>query len=256
MTYTLTTNQQFNSLELGFSEKPSDTIRDILKSFKFRWNPKKSIWYGFADETELRNKLDSAPEALEELGTGVILSDGYMGATEVKGVNVGKFDYTSDCFRKHFKAVGMKGVTVKKHSYSGGMTFVFTIQATTEDLISFEEFASTYDIEDGYSWIYYTDNGEHKSMHIKDYYSPETSAEERQHIKNLATIEGWQRVTKQGEHTLNQYYLDRHTEYTPTFMQKVKAVKSIVESYRHDDSNAMVDYFDVNFYYDLVVKIQ
>lgn len=59
MTYTITENKMFESLEIGFSEKPSEKIREVLKSFKFRWNPKKSIWYGFADKKELENALNN-----------------------------------------------------------------------------------------------------------------------------------------------------------------------------------------------------
>ncbi len=67
MSYSITINQKFNSLEIGFTEKPSNEIRNILKGFKFRWNPKKSIWYGFADQKELEkalnvNKVENKPE--------------------------------------------------------------------------------------------------------------------------------------------------------------------------------------------------
>lgn len=57
MSYSITINQKFNSLEISFTEKPSDEIRNILKGFKFRWNPKKSIWYGFANQKELEEAL-------------------------------------------------------------------------------------------------------------------------------------------------------------------------------------------------------
>lgn len=67
MSYSIAINQKFNSLEISFTEKPSEAIRNILKSFKFRWNPKKSIWYGFADQKELEealngNKAENKPE--------------------------------------------------------------------------------------------------------------------------------------------------------------------------------------------------
>lgn len=58
MNYTINTNTQYNSLEIKFDEKPSSSILNALKSFKFRWNPKKSIWYGFADEKEIREAIE------------------------------------------------------------------------------------------------------------------------------------------------------------------------------------------------------
>lgn len=70
MSYSITINQKFNSLEITFDSKPSEAIREVLKSFSFRWNPKKSIWYGFAEREELENALaceevKKAPKARE-----------------------------------------------------------------------------------------------------------------------------------------------------------------------------------------------
>ena len=61
MDYSITINEQFNSLEISFPEKPGEAIREALKSLKFRWNPKKSVWYGFADQTELEKVLNGEP---------------------------------------------------------------------------------------------------------------------------------------------------------------------------------------------------
>ena len=66
MSYTIAVNKQFNSLEISFTEKPSEAIRNILKSFRFRWNPKKSIWYGFADRAELEKALNGKKEEKRE----------------------------------------------------------------------------------------------------------------------------------------------------------------------------------------------
>lgn len=49
MTYEINLNQQFNSYEIKFDGKPADAIREALKALKFRWNPKKGVWYGFGD---------------------------------------------------------------------------------------------------------------------------------------------------------------------------------------------------------------
>lgn len=37
MSYTITRNPAFNSLEITFTEKPSEAIRDALKALRFRW---------------------------------------------------------------------------------------------------------------------------------------------------------------------------------------------------------------------------
>lgn len=58
MGYSIAINEKFNSLEINFTDKPSEAVRNILKGFKFRWNPKKSIWYGFAEREEIEKALD------------------------------------------------------------------------------------------------------------------------------------------------------------------------------------------------------
>jgi hypothetical protein len=49
-TYTITRNEQFNSLEISFASKPSAEIREALKALRFRWHGQKKVWYGYADE--------------------------------------------------------------------------------------------------------------------------------------------------------------------------------------------------------------
>lgn len=63
MQYTITKNEKFNSLEVLFSEKPGEAIRNALKALKFRWNGAKGIWYGYAEESALRSVLtrESSP---------------------------------------------------------------------------------------------------------------------------------------------------------------------------------------------------
>lgn len=58
MSYTIAINKQFNSLEISFTEKPGEAVRNILKSFNFRWNHKRSIWYGFAELEEIEKALN------------------------------------------------------------------------------------------------------------------------------------------------------------------------------------------------------
>lgn len=64
MTYNITTNTQFNSLEISFDSKPSEKVIEALMSLKFRWHGVKKLWYGYADESELRKVLgENVPEA-------------------------------------------------------------------------------------------------------------------------------------------------------------------------------------------------
>lgn len=58
MTYTMTHNAQFNSLEISFEGKPCEAVRDALKALRFRWHGVRRVWYGYADEAITRAALD------------------------------------------------------------------------------------------------------------------------------------------------------------------------------------------------------
>jgi hypothetical protein len=62
MTYTITPNPAFNSLEIAFDGKPAEEIREALKSMRFRWHNLKKVWYGYADEATVRAAIDGKHE--------------------------------------------------------------------------------------------------------------------------------------------------------------------------------------------------
>lgn len=76
--FTITKNPMFNSLEITFTEKPPEKIRNVLKANKFRWHSVKSVWYGYADEDTIRKAIEQAedkePEA-EKPANGVQVGD-------------------------------------------------------------------------------------------------------------------------------------------------------------------------------------
>ena len=55
--FTIRENSNFNSLEISFTGIPDSETRSKLKALGFRWNPKKSVWYGYADRENLENDL-------------------------------------------------------------------------------------------------------------------------------------------------------------------------------------------------------
>lgn len=54
-------------------------------------------------------------------------------------------------------------------------------------------------------------------------------------------------------HSPNQYYLERDEELTDWAKAVLIDVNDVINSYRHSDCDGMIDYFDVNFWYDLGV---
>lgn len=59
MTYTITPNTQFNSLEVSFSEKPNAQVIQNLKALRFRWHGVKHVWYGYTDEETLKQAIEN-----------------------------------------------------------------------------------------------------------------------------------------------------------------------------------------------------
>lgn len=67
--YEIKANEKFNSLEISFTGKPDETTRTALKALGFRWNPKKSVWYGFAEVEEVEKALSGV--SVEEIKKAV-----------------------------------------------------------------------------------------------------------------------------------------------------------------------------------------
>lgn len=63
MNYTITHNTQYNSTEIFFDGKPSEAIRDTLKSYKFRWHGQKRCWYGRTAEEVIRAAIEGESKA-------------------------------------------------------------------------------------------------------------------------------------------------------------------------------------------------
>ena len=57
MTYTISKNNQFNSFEISFDDKPSEEVRAALKALRFRWHSLKKVWYGFAPEEDIKKAI-------------------------------------------------------------------------------------------------------------------------------------------------------------------------------------------------------
>lgn len=64
--YTITKNEQFNSIEISFDGKPSEAVRDSLKALRFRWHGVKKIWYGYTTEETARAAIEGKTETKTE----------------------------------------------------------------------------------------------------------------------------------------------------------------------------------------------
>lgn len=254
MTYTINTNTTFNSLEISFDHKPSAKVLEALKSLKFRWHNAKKLWYGFTTEYALISAIQNAEQEENPFQTGVIYSDGYMGAIRTDGINSNKRLYGKDlteAIRAHIKQAGIKNVTVSRKSYSGGQTLTLKIKFDPDtDLVSLDDYCTQYEVNPG-TWYYYDEGDKHALSMFGDKWF-DLDGDEREQMRRKFAEYSYNRIRKGVP--VSEYYLtaDRYPEYTPEFFKKITKINSIVASYRYDDSNGQVDYFNTNFYYDLV----
>jgi len=71
MKVTLTENQELNRVQLRFSAKPREQVRDGLKAAGWRWSRSSRCWYKCRSEEVLgyaRTLASGQPEAIEDYG--------------------------------------------------------------------------------------------------------------------------------------------------------------------------------------------
>lgn len=247
MTYEINYNSKYNSYEVHFDGKPSEEVRNALKAMRFRWHSVNKCWYGYnCSEESIAHAITAA--STEENPASVV-GDGYLGGGSYYGSKSHKYLHGADlsaAIRSDLKAAGIKGVTVKCHSYTGGQNITATIKVSESDYISKDDFIAAYEVKYSQYWITYGDNGE--CIHVDKYFALE--GDEREQIRLAAAEREWtQHTTKEQDVRLSWVnWLKAET------MNKLQSIDSIISAYRYDNSNGMVDYFDTNFYYDLRLK--
>lgn len=181
-----------------------------------------------------------------------------MGGGAYYGAKSGQYLYGADlaaAIRADIKAAGIKGVTIRCESYSGGQSIHATFTIERSDLNA----APTTDPTRRYTC-------EFERLLIK-YGSWMVGGEWITNKKFSEMSEDEQRITALQYHaeqrerfgkrqSLNHYHTEQNEnpELSAAFLAKVKRVIAIITAYRYDKSNSMVDYFDTNFYYDLHTK--
>lgn len=248
MTYSINYNSQYNSYEVYFDGKPSEAVRDALKALKFRWHSAKRCWYGFNQSEESLAAAITATTTEEEPAS--VVGDGYLGGGSVYGSKSNHHLYGSDlsaAIRQDLKKAGIKGVSVKIKTYSGGQSLTATVKLDPADYITFDQFLADYRIQGSQAWIYFGP-GSCDYIHCDKYWSAD--ADEQERIRNAAAAWDWQQyTTKEINRTI------RSIDFlTDSAMARLHKVEDIICAYRYDCSNGMVDYFDTNFYYDIVLK--
>ena len=245
MTYEIRHNAQFSSNEVYFDGKPSEAVREALKQLKLRWHSVKRCWYGYASEETIAAAITGTTTDEEPAS---VIADGYLGGGAVYGSKSHLWLFGADlsaAIREDLKKSGIKA-TVKIHSYAGGQSVTVTYKTSASDYIPFAQYLDSYMVTCS-GWITYG-TGDGDFIHSDKYFS--LCNEEQQRIREAAALyEYTKNTTQESRRCL------RHIDWlTPKAKETVQRIDDIISAYRYDCSNTMVDYFDTNFYYDIVLK--
>lgn len=274
MSYTITPNTQYNSLEITFDGKPEQAIRDALKALRFRWHSIKKVWYGYADEATTRAAIEgtaadkaadkAAPREKQNSSRAKLPEKINLDGLE----NNKKTEYGADfaaVLRADLKARGVKGVTIR--AGRGGWTdsITATITLTAEDFRSAEEAAA----RDGWRMFFRQQNNgvtvngvryhpgyEGSEAENTGYISCGNSYKDDSPESNFPVLRAFWRDQIAALNSINHYHMEPidYPELTSAAFERVTAIVKIIQSYNYDNSDSMTDYYDVGFYLDIDVK--
>lgn len=188
-------------------------------------------------------------------------SDGYMGAIKTTGsksrVYLGDAELSKQ-IRQALQAVlapelSKSDVRVRKESYSMGRSIHITLRldknkyAPTRD--EFKQIVIENIKRQRYNWI---QNGDGKEVFHEAYWgmTDEEKRKAEQATAEQQAIWNYNRDTVD----INQYHIDKEDMLNDDGKEIVRVANQVIRAFNYDDSNAMVDYFDTNFYYNLKVE--
>lgn len=188
-------------------------------------------------------------------------SDGYMGAIKTTGSKSQLYLRDAELskqIRQALQAVlapelSKSDVRVRKESYSMGRTIHITLRldkskyAPTRD--EYKQMVVDNVKRQRYNWI---QSGEGKELFHEAYWgmTDEQKRKAEQATAEQQAIWNYDRDTVD----INQYHIDKEEMLTDEGKKIVEVANQVIKAFNYDDSNAMVDYFDTNFYYNLKVE--
>lgn len=188
-------------------------------------------------------------------------SDGYLGAVKTTGSKSQVYLRDAELgkqIRQALQAVlapelSKSDVRVRKESYSMGRAIHITLRldkskyAPTRD--EYKQIVVENVKRQHYNWI---QSGEGKELFHEAYWgmTDEQKRKAEQATAEQQAIWNYDRDTVD----INQYHIDKEDMLTDDGKKIVEVANQVVRAFNYDDSNAQVDYFDTNFYYNLKVE--
>jgi hypothetical protein len=192
-----------------------------------------------------------------------VASDGYLGAIKTTGSKSVVYLRDAELSKQIRQALqevlapelSKSDVKVRKESYSMGRTIHITLRLDKSKYAPTREEYKQMVIDNikrgKYTWIKKDDEDSKGTFH--EAYRSMTEDEKRK--AEQATAEQ-QAVWNYDRDTtdINQYHIDNEEMLNDEGKEIVRVANQVVKAFNYDDSNAQVDYFDTNFYYNLKVE--
>lgn len=188
-------------------------------------------------------------------------SDGYMGAIKTTGSKSQVYLRDAELSKQIRQALqgvlapelSKSDVRVRKESYSMGRSIHITLRLDRSKYAPTREEFKQIVIENikrqRYNWI---QNGDGKDVFHEAYWgmTDEEKRKAEQATAEQQAIWNYDRDTTD----INHYHIDKEDMLTDDGKKIVEVANQVVRAFNYDDSNAQVDYFDTNFYYNLKVE--
>lgn len=188
-------------------------------------------------------------------------SDGYLGAIKTTGSKSQVFLGDAELSKQIRQALqqvlapelSKSDVRVRKESYSMGRTIHITLR------LDKSKYAPTRDeykqsVVDNvkrrkYTWIR-TADGKDIFHEAYDNMTEDEKRKVEQATAEQHAVWNYDRDTTD----INHYHIDSEEMLTEDGKEIVRVANQVIKAFNYDDSNAQVDYFDTNFYYNLKVE--
>lgn len=191
-------------------------------------------------------------------------SDGYLGAIKTTGSHSHKFLYGAELSKEVKTALQnvltpdlkKSQVLAKIQTYTGGQHLTVTLKLEKSIYgATLEEYKQTIRERvqnDKILWVWNEENGQPVQVFHEKYWNMD--AEGKKKIEDLTADKMTEYTYYSDSETLNHHYINDEPKLNGRGKELVNAANEVIRAYNRDDSNAQVDYFDTNFYYDIKIK--
>lgn len=168
----------------------------------------------------------------------------------------------TNAMRKEFKKNNIKG-SIRKHTYSGGMTISVRVYLNEEDILTEDEFKKNYEVKPRCGWIALAypvtvtvrtvKDGEetsHQETFVNDMnedtYYCYLDADDQKKVRESASMADYKEFLDYGESWRSGN--DKSVILTEKGIEKMNLAYDIIQSFNYDDSDIYTDYFDNYFW--------